>query len=242
MFREGTSVDVRHWPFAPWPERQRGEVQLEFRVIYDGKLPCASRSDTRNVDKDRIRRALSRQLEELFLTHPALKGYHDPDTTLDGLDAEAQERHRSWMKPGVVYTTLDIIAHKYERCGRRYVPLIDSRIGIACALDILFLRRDQPGNLIASGGDLDNRIKVLFDALRLPQNCDEALSSPTGAPDTEPIYTLLEDDRLIVEVKVTSDRLLTPKADTEHINDVRLIIHVKTVIIDSTKFGAITFG
>jgi hypothetical protein len=103
------------------------------------------------------------------------------------------------------------------------------------------LRRDQPGNVIVSGGDLDNRLKVLFDALRLPQNCDEVLNVPVGQPDDGPIFVLMEDDRLIVDVKVASDRLLVPRIDGEHINDVRLIIHVKTVITDATKWGAILF-
>ena len=103
------------------------------------------------------------------------------------------------------------------------------------------MRRDQPGNIIESGGDLDNRIKVLFDALRLPQNCDEVLPARDGQED-DPIFVLLEDDRLIVDVKVTSDRLLTPRLDGEHINDVRLVIHVKTIIVDATQYGALVFG
>lgn len=207
---------------------------MEFRLVYDGRLPAASRSDTRNQDKDRIRRELSAQLVELFNTHPALMKWFEKDATAESLGLRADSIPK-WMVPGIEYSTIDLLAHKYERLGKQYFPFIDERLGIACSLDILFLRRDQPGNLIASGGDLDNRIKVLFDALRMPQNADEVLGRADGQPDTEPIFVLLKDDRLIVDVRVTTDRLLTRPGDGDHRNDVRLIIHVKTVVIDATQ-------
>ena len=65
------------------------------------------------------------------------------------------------------------IADHFAQFGFRWSPLIDERYGLACALDILFLRRDEPGNVIKSGGDIDNRLKVLFDALRTPANQSE---------------------------------------------------------------------
>jgi len=65
------------------------------------------------------------------------------------------------------------LANKYQRCGYRFVPFVSKEYALACSLDILFLRRDDPGNLIKSGGDIDNRLKVLFDGLRMPQECGE---------------------------------------------------------------------
>jgi hypothetical protein len=78
------------------------------------------------------------------------------------------------------------------------VPLVTNARAIACSLDTLFLRRDQPGDLIASSGDRDNRINVLFDALRLPQNADEMIGD---AATEDPVYVLLEDDKLIVDLR-----------------------------------------
>src|SRR5687767_2319015 len=101
------------------------------------------------------------------------------------------------MKDGESYSLVELMGVRHERCGQRYVPLVNSSYGIACALDILFLRRDQPGNLIRPGGDLDNRVKVLFDALRMPQNCDEVVKAE-GEDPNDPIFVLLEDDNLIV--------------------------------------------
>ena len=129
--------------------------------------------------------------------------------------------------------------HYYDRCGRRFLPLIDNSSGVGCSLEILFLRRDQPGALIRSGGDIDNRIKVLFDSLRMPSHDGEVVGQ--AVDDDNPFYCLLEDDRLISEVKATTDNLLTPLNDREHIHDVRLVIHVKTIVVDSSNLGAVTF-
>jgi len=127
------------------------------------------------------------------------------------------------------------IGHKYERCGYRFVPLIGGAFGAGtetvCALDILFLRRDPPGRgLVVTGGDIDNRIKVLFDALRLPENCDELRGLPRGE-DEWPFFCLLENDNLITDVKVTTDQLLTPLESDENINDVQLVIHVTSMAV-----------
>jgi hypothetical protein len=221
-----------HWPFDPWPTLREGDVEVEFRLLYEGRLPAASKADTRNVDKDRIRRVLSKQLAELFRTHPLLRTFHDRTQTIESLGNDVTERVRAFMKPGCSYSTIELTSRNFERCGQLYMPLIHSGHGIACSLEILFLRRDEPGNLIVGGGDLDNRIKVLFDALRLPQNCNEVLLAPDHDPN-DPVFVLLEDDRLIVDLRVTSDRLLTPRGDGEHVNDVRLVIHVKTVILQA---------
>lgn len=86
------------------------------------------------------------------------------------------------------------------------LPLVGSvfaGIETACALDVLFLRRDGPGSLIKSGGDIDNRLKVLFDALKLPRP-GEFDSTVPPAPDEDPFFCLVEDDTLITEIKVTT--------------------------------------
>jgi hypothetical protein len=106
--------------------------------------------------------------------------------------------------------------------------------GVACALDILFLRRDEPGSLIKSGGDIDNRIKVLFDAMRIPQASEE-LKGTRPDQDEEPFFCLLEDDRLITEVKVTTDKLLAPCGLGERVNDVHLVIHVRTLVLEARE-------
>jgi hypothetical protein len=69
---------------------------------------------------------------------------------------------------------IEAIGDRFSRCGFRFVPLVNEHMGhVTCSLDILFLRRDHPGGLVSNTGDIDNRIKVLFDALRMPGDCQE---------------------------------------------------------------------
>lgn len=66
------------------------------------------------------------------------------------------------------FSPAEQMASRYASYGFNWLPLVREELGIAAALDILFLRRDAPGKIIGGGGDIDNRLKVLFDALRKP--------------------------------------------------------------------------
>lgn len=169
---------------------------MEFRLVYKGALPAEGAGGSRTKEKHAIRKALHSQLRDL------------------------------WNQHGFLRSNIEYWADNYQRCGFRFVPLVRSRYpGATCNLDILFLRRDNPGNLVRSGGDIDNRIKVLFNGLKMPGDCGQ-LGGATPDPDEDPFFCLLEDDSLITEVRVTTDRLLIPLEDQEHIHDVMLVIHV----------------
>ncbi len=196
-------------------------VDVEFRLIYQGPLPAESKGDSRKAEKIAIRRALHFQLAELwkqemkrimaFSSHPELpKAGRNPE--------EIAERYKVVNDHDAIY---------------RFVPLIGERYGAACSLDILFMRRDSPGGVVRHGGDIDNRIKVLFDALRMPQNQRELPDTPQ-ATDENPLYCLLEDDKYITAVTVTTDRLLVPPGahPGEHVHNVVLVIRVKTVVVN----------
>ncbi len=182
---------------------------MEFRLIYRGSLPAQPSDDRkpRSAAKHAIRRQIHTQMRELWRGHPYLSPYADEQS------------------PQFAY-----LASKFERSGYLFLPLVTRERGIACSLDILFLRRDNPGNLIASGGDIDNRVKVLFDALRMPNEVEVKNSLPQQGE--RPFFCLLEDDALITDVRITTDRLLMPLEDNEHVHDVHLIVHAKTKIVD----------
>lgn len=184
------------------------EDLLEFRLIYEGTLPSESRSDSRPKWKQHIRQQLHPQLQELWKQDKHLMGY---EKTLFG-------------KTGGTY--LEQIANSFQRGNHRFVPLITDASGYWCSLNVLVLRRDVPGNLIRYSGDMDNRLKVLFDALAIPSKSDGLSSEP--AAEEDPLYCLLEDDRLITSLTVITDRLLIPQKEGGKEGDVKLVIHVQT--------------
>lgn len=213
---------------------------MEFRLTYQGKLPAAGsgRSGRRVDEKHEIRRRLHVQLRNLWLGHPFIAQYSQqaiyktfPNPTMTRPDSP---RYLTIFAPNS--SVVDKVSSRYSRFGYRFVPLIGSAFGpgteTLCALDILFLRRAARGGLVNSGGDIDNRLKVLFDALRVPKSAAEI---PTGGParGENPFFCLLEDDSLITEVKVVTDQLLTDAGSGDSSNDVHLVIHVRTIAIGS---------
>lgn len=203
---------------------------MEFRLIYEGQLKGSGNKNPRVSEKHAIRKQIHKQLAELWATHPTLRTMSSyvrpPKNALpreggilidDVIGRGGQGDH------GLTY--VETMASEFNRCGYRFVPLVSKRLDFICSLNILFLRRENPGDLLAQGGDIDNRIKTLFDALRIPNNSSEVIGTPEA--DENPFFCLLEDDCLVTELSVTTDRLLTPLKENQHKNEVVLIIQVK---------------
>jgi hypothetical protein len=220
---------VEHLRYQRCPEDEEG-LSVEFRLIYKGRLPSQGSGGGSNVaEKHGIRRQFHLQLKELWRTNVVLERLTRPTPHTRKLIVPDLRDDESQQTTG-----LDWVLRDYSKFGYRFVPLINKKIGIACSLDILFLRRDGPGNLIESGGDIDNRLKVLFDGLRIPQYNSEVERFPPQEGEN-PFFCLLEDDELITEVKVTTDRLLIPMEKDEHVHDIHLVVHVTTNILDPRK-------
>lgn len=156
---------------------------VEFTLTYRGPLPGNGSAK----EKQTIREYLHPQLKELW-DHPPLNAKHQLLT--DQLVYENEE-----------------IALLERRNGFDFVALVSSKFGLAAELRIIFLRNGPPGGLVKHGGDLDNRLKTLFDALALP-NKDQIAQAPPRTQTSEKFFCLLEDDALIHGFNVAADRLL----------------------------------
>jgi len=115
-----------------------------------------------------------------------------------------------------------------EVSGRVFIPIVHTDLHLICSLDILFLRKGAVGSLVQHDGDLDNRLKTLFDGLRIPtlDEMDAAGEIPA------PMFCLLQDDALISEFAVRTDRLLTGDSD-----DVHLVIDVNVTATDNADYN-----
>lgn len=190
---------------------------MQFRLVYaGGLLKSAGYTKRRAWEKHSIRRYLHTQLKNIWAVHPALKFY-----------GGVQYGERS-SNPGA--SLLEILAKNFERSGIGFVPIVTEANGLVCELDVLFLRPERPGRLIGDGGDIDNRMKVLMDALRIPSNASEMVRKEGDEPDPNPMYCLLEDDSLVTTFKVTTDRLLLTMDEGQ--NEACVIIHVNLMAVD----------
>jgi hypothetical protein len=200
----------------PYNDPDEGTV-LEFRLTYEGPLLAATGTNTRIENKHTIRKALHPQLKKLWAIVPHLD-FPQRAIAPTGI-------HVNGPPPPPPPRSAQLAA-KYPLNGFNFVPLVTEELSLICGVEILFLRPDYPGAVISSG-DIDNRLKTLFDALRIPQ---VGQLKPTEAPDGDekPFYVLLEDDKLISRLSVETDTLLQPIIGSQSDkSDARLIITVK---------------
>jgi hypothetical protein len=174
---------------------------LEFRLTYRG--PLKSRTSATKLDKHRIRQHLRTQLKALWEQEPLSRFQHYIDPNREHRDGNIE-----LLQPVGQYL---------------FAPLVTQAQGwnAVCSVDILFMRPSSPGQLVGHGGDLDNRLKTLFDAMRVPQ-LSELPDNSTPESGEKPFHCLLQDDALVAKIGVTADRLLAPCSP----NDVELILHI----------------
>lgn len=175
---------------------------MEFHLTYQGRLLASTSGKRRTSHKHEIRQAFHPQLRRLWKTHPALnnRGYTQPKTE-------------------------DQLAQPFKVGEYVFVPLVFKSLKVGCKLDILFLRPKGP---LINSGDIDNRLKTLFDALKIPGSSEELGQSNKPRSDELPFYCLLEDDSLIDEISVRTGLLLEPVDNPSEMNSVRLLITVTT--------------
>ncbi len=198
----------------------KGDEIVEFRLLYSGELL----SDAKAPEKHWIRRQFHPQLRNLWKSQRNLRELAADKGTLPGMPdpniAESVRFERDFD------AGIDKIANNWLSGGFRVVPLITRELCVRCSLDILLLRREPPGRIYMKG-DIDGRIKTVFDALRMAKNVEEAGGQgPQSGED--PFFVLLEDDELISEISVTTDHLLQiPPAEEYHSNYASLMVHVR---------------
>jgi hypothetical protein len=192
---------------------------MEFRLLYEGELLPSGNKKRRPAEKHAIRRAFHPQLRRLWNVKSNLRQYagHMGNLASPAPDRSEQERFE---------VGINTIGKQWNRAGYDLVPLVIPDLGLQCILDILLLRPEED-RFIFEQGDIDGQVKTLLDALRIAQDPGE-----TGGigpmEDETPLFCLLENDRLISEVRVRADQLLMlPHQTKVRANDCFVVIHVK---------------
>lgn len=199
---------------------------VEFRLIYGGSLlKSATQNKSRAWEKHQIRLEFHRQLKRLWETHPVFRFYNEP-----------QHWDRSGHRLTIEHhdlTTIDAISKQFQG----FVPVVNAGFGTVCELDVLLLRNEPAGQFVgentSGGGDIDNRLKVLFDALKIPKIGQIPPAKEGTPPDPDPFFVLLQDDGLITAVRVTTDRLLAVENDSLP-SEACVVLNVTVKVADPT--------
>jgi hypothetical protein len=190
---------------------------MNIVLYYRG--PLHANADAK--EKHRIREHFHKQLTTLWNTHPLRSYYPDasnPNPSDPGADA----------LPGTPEWELRIVRKSLEFpsmikvvAGHQFLPLVCQKLFGIAEVDLTFLRPEPAGRIVTQGGDIDNRIKTLLDALKVP-DANQARLEVVGVLES-PFHCLLEDDNLITRLAVRTEQLLEPVSSK---NEVILLVHV----------------
>lgn len=185
---------------------------MEFRLVYRGPLKSSGNDVQRDYQgkrshKHSIRQQLHGQIKELWKYPPLNYSY----------GRSSEPTHLQWLDPQHVRTQRLVGDNKF-------VCLVRRDLNLTAELDILFLRRDYSGALVLKGGDLDNRLKTLLDALRVPHDEKELPENYSPNEDENPLFCLLEDDALITKITLAADTLLISDVPDDFVH---LVMHVR---------------
>jgi hypothetical protein len=205
------------------------DASMQFRLTYEGQLL----SNGHAQHKQEIRKRFHPQLRRLWEITPSLLEMKYPPLNLVEVG----------YTPG--RSRIEYLADQFSRNNYNFVPLVTRDLDVSfCGIDVLFLRPDPPGSVL-SKSDIDNRLKTLFDALRMPEGKAELGGYDFPADNEKPFYSLLEDDALVTKVSVETDFLLEPIGADFDKNDSRLIITVTlqpAIARLDLRFRAVNFG
>jgi len=181
---------------------------VRFTLHYRGDL----KSNRRPADKHRLRKVFHKQLSTLWQQQPLFDQRHFLDRN---------------PKPGNISIIRSVGPF-------HFAPLICTDLHLLATLRIHLMRPCPPGDIIRHGGDIDNRLKTLLDALRMPSNESELPKIATVEEGEDTFFCLFEDDSLITGLSVNTARLLEAVAGP---SEVELLVQVcteKTVTLYKT--------
>jgi hypothetical protein len=195
---------------------------MEFTLYYCGPLPATTTRNKRVREKQFLRRRFHIQLKELWNQKPL----SDHSEFLQPKKETATKVIQD--EDGRLFINFEDITLLRDVGDFQFVSTVSVALDMVADLTITLLRPEPPGGIVTQGGDIDNRLKTLLDALKVPREPAELPRGDTPSQDELPFFCLLEDDALITSLDVKTDRLLVPVADS---SEVVLLLHVRTRIV-----------
>ena len=220
---------------------------MKFRLTYEGELrptqrePIDNQTNPLAAHKHQVRRRFHQKLKHLWAADRFLSRYRiSPDNPNigDNRKAAADSMYAIWApSEDKLRPLVDVVAARHSKFGYRFVPLVTEYFDLLCSLNILFLRHDVPGSAIQAG-DIDNRIKSLIDALRVPHNQTELVGDDACPRDDEdPFFCLLQDDNQVSGFSVETDTLLDPPGPSGDDRNVKIVVTVEVRPYFATPFN-----
>lgn len=169
---------------------------MKFRLTYSGPVK-SSGNRPKPENKHELRLAFHEQLSVLWTINPILSAFSQTESP--DLDRAITPDFGTTFNEVLMdeapkkYPYSELLVKNHEQFGVKWHPLVTIENGLVCELSILMLRPNDQKSIV-QGGDIDGRMKTIFDSLSIPKNDDVLSEFPTH---NGIFYTLLSDDSLI---------------------------------------------
>ncbi|MEM6451902.1 MAG: hypothetical protein AAF703_16495 [Cyanobacteria bacterium P01_D01_bin.105] len=199
---------------------------MKFRLTYSGSVK-SSGNKPKPENKHELRLAFHEQLAVLWAINPILQGFSQ--TKFPNLERAITPNYSADLDEALLnnsppkYSYSQLLIKKHKSHDVKWHPLVTVENNLVCELSILMLRPNDQKSVV-QGGDVDGRLKTIFDSLSIPKSGD-VLSK--FATHNGIFYTLLSDDSLISKVTVDTDELLQLPQNNDD-NHAQLVIEIST--------------
>jgi hypothetical protein len=169
------------------------EYYLKLFLSYRGEL----KSNADAGSKHKLRLHFHPQLKRAILGSPYFLAHKETWVWPDMLESFAEMNGKT------------LNGHRFLSLAGDHVVGVDTsrRTNSTVELDVLILSPGPPGSLLNRNGDIDNRLKTLFDALQVPDSEQSKKLASEDIPDGL-VVCLMADDLLVTDVRVSTGELL----------------------------------
>jgi len=200
---------------------------MRFTLKYRGEeLKSSGNTGGRILEKQLLRACFHRQLERVWAKHNQLSL-----VKRNTLQPPVMASGRYDVKRPIEGSTLYGFLFRHVVKDTGFVPLLTGPMEAHCHLGLRVGRTVKPGSIIFDGGDLDGRLKTLFDALRMPRDASELPKDFHGGAEC---LCLLSDDSLITGLAIDSYELFDEHS--ENYVDIDLTV---TITAMTPMFGTL---
>lgn len=195
------------------PDFRTGECLVQFTLVYEGRLTTGRPQGTK---KHEIRKKFHRQLKRLWAVDPLLSNWNIP------IEVDLSR------EPPLAVPAMEWIEHNTPQLSPyRFIPLICGPLEVECAVEIRILR---PTQRRGNAADVDNQIKILLDALKVPNERSELGKYQEPEDDESPFFVLAHDDKLITKITSVQDELLFPVSGNIEIEPTSILAMIDVYI------------
>jgi hypothetical protein len=204
---------------------------MEFKLRYNGDMlrPQQAR-DARRSEKHALRLHFHEQLREIWRNdarYSQINPLEVGEAVYAGNIWDVQRNAENKI-PYFAGTPLRGFLYQRRLAGYRFVPMVTRVMEADCHLRIALRRPIKPGTIIYSGGDLDGRLKTLFDAFAMPPQQQDLPEGITG--NDAPCLCLLESDELITGLSIESEEWRAAPSSHHAEADITVTIQAVTLM------------